>query len=88
MARYLAAVAILLLMHPAHVQVEPRNEGVRARGHRGIVVYEGFAHADYYLEGTADTPEARQHHGELDAFLSRHLAGPLSAHPAGGRALR
>jgi acetyl esterase/lipase len=69
----------LLLSDTVRMHRKLRQAGVPADLH----VYEGFAHADY-IE-LPDTPESVEHYAELDAFLSRHLAGATGA---GGRALQ
>lgn len=57
----------LFLSDTARVHRKLRSAGVEAE----LDVYEGLSHADYLL--VADSPESRQVHAELGAFLARHL---------------
>jgi acetyl esterase/lipase len=57
----------LMLSDAVRVHRKLRQAGVDADLH----VYEGLAHAEYaLLDGT---PEQREHHAELNAFIVRHL---------------
>jgi acetyl esterase/lipase len=58
----------LLLSDTVLVHRKLRRAGVEA----DLNVYEGQSHADFVLAW--DTPEAREHLREVDAFLVRHLA--------------
>jgi acetyl esterase/lipase len=57
----------LFLSNTARVHAKIRAAG----GTADLMVFEGFAHADYVFY--YDTPEARQTHSELNDFLLEHL---------------
>jgi acetyl esterase/lipase len=61
----------LLLSDAIRAHRELRRAGVEADLH----IYEGQSHGDYAI--IANAPESAEHYAELNAFLLKHLPGPL-----------